>query len=409
MKRPIAISLSPNVFPKDVFLAIKTLFAPWKYNQAGSITQLETWFKTTFSAHFAFSYTSGRAALYEILRGYDIGEGDEVLTQAFTCVALPNAILATGAKPIYVDIAENLTMDPIDLENKITSKTKAIIMQHTFGIPSHIEKIIALAQKHKIPVIEDCAHGIGVKVKNKLLGEFGNVAFFSFGRDKAFSSVFGGMTITNDEKLAQNLKKTYQKTSFPSIVWTAQQLFHPIAFFFILPLYDFYSLGKMMVVFFQKLHMLSFPVTTTEKKGIYNTLEVKRLPGALAVLATAQLERISEFNNKRKEIAEIYIRELSGMKKDFPSMESLPYLRFPMLSEKRDEILFEMRKQHIYLGKWYANSIDPVGTDFEKIGYTIGMCPKAEYTAARILNLPTFPTLSHDEIAKIVKYIKMYA
>lgn len=409
MKHTLAISLSPNVFPHDVWLALKTISKPWRYNKKDSVIQLEAWFRTYFAAAFAFSYTSGRGALYELLRGYTIGEGDEVITQAFTCVALPNAILATGADVVYADISSNLTMDPKDLQKKITGKTKAIILQHTFGIPSDIESIMRIARKHNIVVIEDCAHGIGIPHKGKKLGQFGDAAFFSFGRDKAFSCVFGGMSITNDPKLAEKLKKSYEEISYPCLSWTAQQLFHPVAFSLILPLYDFYSFGKMFVVFFQKLRMLSFPVSEEEKKGVYKHAEVKRLPGGLAALAFAQIERLSAFNKKREQLAEIYIKGLDGFRKDFPSSVPIPYLRFPFLSEKRDEIAWELRKKHIYIGKWYAHVIDPVGVDFSKIGYTIGMCPNAEKVASRILNLPTFPTLEVSDAQRIVRYIKQYA
>lgn len=409
MKRPVAISISPNVFPSDVWLALKTISNPLQYNKKDSIKKLEAWFKTYFDSDFAFSYTSGRGALYELLRGYGIGEGDEVMTQAFTCVALPNAILATGAKAVYVDIAANLTIDSQDLKKKITSKTKAIILQHTFGIPSDIETILNIARKHNIVVIEDCAHGIGIPYKGKKLGQFGDAAFFSFGRDKAFSCVFGGMSITNDKKLAEKLEKSYTRMLFPSLSWTAQQLFHPVAFSFILPLYDFYSFGKILTVFFQKLKMLSFPVSREEKKGMYKNADIKKLPGALAVLALAQIEQMSKFNKKREELADIYMRGLKGFPEAFPSSVHIPYLRFPFLSEKRDEIVWELRKKHIYIGKWYANTIDPVGVDFSQIGYTVGMCPYAERVASKILNLPTFPTLSVVDAQRIVTYLKQYA
>lgn len=408
MNRPIAISLSPNIFPKDVFLAIKKLVLPWKYNESTSVHVLEKWFKTFFSSTYAFSYTSGRAGLYEILKGYGIGKNDEVLLQAFTCVALPNAIVAVGAKPVYVDIAENLTLDVTDLEKKITLRTKAIIMQHTFGIPSAVVAISALTRKHGIPLIEDCAHGIGVMAAGKKLGQFGDVAFFSFGRDKAFSSVFGGLVITNNTALGEKLQKAYAHITYPSHGWTAQQLFHPIVFAVILPLYDFFSLGKILLILFQKLHMLSFPVTKSEKKGHYSSEDVKRLPGALASLAVVQLERLPLFNKKREHIAALYIEALENYIKDMPSTLSLPYLRFPFLSEKRDMLIKNLRRQHIYLGNWYTNVIDPVGTDFIQIGYTMGMCPHAEYAAKRIINLPTFPTLSDEEVASVIKYLKAY-
>jgi dTDP-4-amino-4,6-dideoxygalactose transaminase len=408
MKRTIAISLSPNVFFKDVVLALKTLFQPWNYNNQTGTQLLEEWFRKFFKVSYVFSYTSGRAGLYEILKGYNIGEKDEVILQAFTCVALPNAIIASGATPIYADIAENLTLDPADLEKKITPKTKAIIMQHTFGIPSAAEKICTIAKKNNIPVIEDCAHGIGITYKGKKLGTFGDVAFFSFGRDKAFSCVFGGMVITNNAVLAKNIQKSYETIPLPSHGWIAQQLFHPVAFSFILAFYDVFSVGKLLLIFLQKLHMLSFPVSQMEKKGVYKRKDVKKLPGGLASLALEQLKRIDSFNRKREHYATMYMEGLKQYTNDFPSKVALPYLRFSILSEKRDTIMMNLRKHHVYLGKWYANVIDPIGTNFSAIGYGKGSCPKAEMVAQRILNLPTMPRMTEEDIQNVIRLIKLY-
>jgi perosamine synthetase len=408
MKKIIAISLSPNVEKKDTVLALQLLLSPKNYNKAEFVEKLDEWFQTFFNTKYAFSYTSGRAGLFEILQAYDIGEGDEVIVQAFTCVALPNAILATKATPVYVDVLANATMDPKDIEQKISKKTKAIIVQHTFGIPSEIEKIQEIAKKHNIKVIEDCAHGIGVSYKNKMLGQFGDCAFFSFGRDKAFSSVFGGMVITNDKNLAEKLEKKYKEIPLPSKLWTAQQLFHPIAFSLIIPLYDTYSIGKMLLIFFQKLHFLSFPVTGSEKKGKYAKADTKRLPGALAKLAFTQLERLKTFNKTREQISALYMSELADIKESFLSSKKLPYLRFSLLSERRDEIVWNMRKHHIYLGKWYGSAIDPKGVDFATIQYTVGSCPKAEWLASRIFNLPTYPLMSEEDAKHVVKLLKRY-
>lgn len=409
MKHTLAISLSPNVFSQDVFAAIRNIITPWSYNNPAAVRKLEKWFMDYFSVDFALSYSSGRGALYEILSAYDISAEDEVITQAFTCVALPNAILAVGATPVYVDIEQNLTIDTQDLEKKISSKTKAIIVQYTFGVPADIEKIVAIARKHNLVVIEDCAHGIGINYKEKKLGQFGDVAFFSFGRDKAFSCVFGGMIITNDKNLAKKVTNAYTKLSFPSLLWTAQQLFHPIIFSLVLSLYDFFSLGKMLVVLFQKLHMLSFPVSTNEKKGIYKKSDVQRLPGALASLASLQLTRIDAFNTKREEIASFYIQELKDYAKSFPSSITIPYLRFPILSQNRDKIMQQLRMQHVYIGKWYANIIDPIGVDLENIRYIVGSCPYAENVAKHIINLPTFPRMTINDAKQVLSIVRKYA
>ncbi len=196
-RKPITISLSPNTEADDVFLAVKTIIQPLLWKTGKATSDAEQWFRNYFSVEQAVSFNSGRSALLAILKAFGIGEGDEVLVQAFTCVAVPNSVLWAGAKPVFVDIDATLNMDPKDAEKKITKNTKALIVQHTFGVPAQMDKIIALAKKHHLILIEDCAHALGATYKGKKVGTFGDAAFFSFGRDKVVSSVFGGMAIIN--------------------------------------------------------------------------------------------------------------------------------------------------------------------------------------------------------------------
>lgn len=407
-KRPIAISLSPNMQKEDVLAALKMLFSPWGFLKGEYVGLLEEWFRRSYKISFAVSFASGRGALFTILKSLGIGRRDEVALAAFTCVAVPEAVIATGAKPIFADITQSLTIDPLDLKQKITKKTKAVIVQHTFGIPADLSKIIKIAKEHKIAVIEDCAHLVGLNYKEKKLGLFGDAAFFSFGRDKAFSSVFGGMAITNNLTLGKKLRLFQSHLGNPSVFWVAQQLFHPIAFYFILPFYNLLNVGKAMLVFFQYLHLLSFPVTFEEKQGKLPAKFIKKLPNALSYLALIQLKKIKEYNQKRKDLSNFYLRNLS-QKFIIPYNRPVPFLRFPILTDKRDKIIDFFKKRGIYLGKWYSEVIDPKGVDFEKIFYQKGSCPNAEYFSKRILNLPTYPTMKVEDAEKVVKLLNKYA
>lgn len=410
MEKPIAISLSPNTENEDIFLALKLLFSPWRYFGTDGIESLEKWFKEYFKTSFAVSFNSGRAALYAILNVLKIKKGDEVIIQSFTCVALPNAIIAAGAKPIYVDIKNDLTINLDDLKKKITKKTKAIIVQHTFGIPADITKIVKIGKSKKITIIEDCAHVIGETYKSRKIGIFGKAAFFSFGRDKAFSSVSGGMVITNDQRLGDKLTLFQKELDNPSFFWALQQLFHPIAFYFILPLYNFFSSGKIILVFLQKLHLLSFPVSQKEKEGAKQSFMIKKFSNSLAYLILSQLKKIEKYNQKRKEIGDFYIQNLKGISLIVPYKKSIPFLRFPILIENRDAVMDFFKKQKIYLGKWYSEIVDPKGVILERVFYRKGSCPRAEFIAEKIINLPCYPTMKFLEAEKIIslliKYVK---
>lgn len=406
--RPIAISLSPNTRAKDILLAVKLFFSPWKFFHGNGVKLLEQWFRQFFSVSHAISFSSGRAAEYAILKALDIGEGDEVLLQAYTCVVVPNAIIWTGAMPVYVDCTDLYTIDCADLESKITKKTKAILVQHTFGIPAEMGKILEIAKKYKLRVIEDCAHTIGGTYNKKRLGQFADAAFFSFGRDKAFSSVFGGMAITNIEAVGKKLRAFQRQQRNPSYAWVTQQLFHPIAFTFILPLYHFFGFGKLLLVLLQKIHTLSFPISISEKEAERKALSVKKLPNALAELALLQLKQIRAYNDKREKIAAYYMQELSGEDMLIPYKKNIPYLRFPVMTADKEKILTFMKKHNVYLGDWYSSPIDPRGVNFKKVFYQRGTCPNAERLARITINFPTYPLLNHEDLRKVIELCKRY-
>lgn len=402
MIRPLAISLAPNLERKDALLSLRLLFSPWAFFNGKYVKLLEQWFRQFFGVSHAISFNSGRGALFGILKVLDIGNGDEVVLQAFTCVAVPNAIISAGAKPVYADVDEQLTIDVKDLEEKISKKTKAIIVQHTFGIPAKLEKIKKIAKKHKLFLVEDCAHTI-------TLGTVGDAAFFSFGRDKAVSSVFGGIAITNNQVLGPKLREFQRKLEYPPVFWTAQQLFHPIFFFFlILPLYNFFSLGKVFLVLLQKIHLFSLPVSSAEKQGKAESVLVKKLPNVLACLVLFQLKRIKEFNQRRKAISKMYVEEVSKSFFTVPYKKTIPFLRFPVLVDKRDQLLNFLKQHGVYLGKWYAEVIDPKGTNLKAVFYQRGACPKAEFFAKKIVNLPTYPTMTKLDVKKVIQLLKQY-
>lgn len=413
MIRPIAISLSPNTEKDDVVLALKTFFTPWKWIKEEYIGRTEKWFSRYFNAPFVFSFDSGRSAQYAILKSLGINKGDEILIQAFTCVAVPNSISWVGAKPIYVDIdIKTFNMDLEDLERKITKNSKAIIVQHTFGIASEIDKIKKLAKEYELVLIEDCAHALGAQYKGKKIGTFSDAAFFSFGRDKIVSSVFGGMVITKNKEIAKHLKQFQKNLPSHSLFWVMQQLVHPISFAIILPLYNVFNIGKILLFFLQKLNVLSLPVSKEEKHGHKPALYPRKFANGLAILAYNQLKKLDRLNNHRKEMANIYMMQL----KDFPF--KLPivkdgdiFLRFPIILQnnlRQKDMLRAFKKNKILIGDWYSNVIDPAGVDFKKVGYIVGSCPNAEYAARHVINLPTYPSIKTNDIKKVIRVMASY-
>src|SRR3990167_7916546 len=183
----IHISLSPNAQNDDRRLAASILVQPWKWRQGNALNDFAQALKTYLGVrHHPILFNSGRSALYTLLQALNLQKDDEVLLQSFTCNAVPNPILWAGAKPVYVDMEKDgWNMDPLDLTRKITPRSRAIIVQHTFGIPADMEAIMRIAQNNKLFLIEDCAHALGAEHDGTKIGTLGDAAFFSFGRDRS--------------------------------------------------------------------------------------------------------------------------------------------------------------------------------------------------------------------------------
>ena len=162
-------------------------------------------FEEKFAAYcgtgYAQAVTSGTAALIVALMAMGIGPGDEVITQSFTFVATWEAILEVGATPVFAEIDRSLNMNPADLEKKITANTKCIIPVHMLGAPAKIHEILAVANKHGIPVLEDTAQAAGARIGGRHLGTFGKCGTFSFDSVKTMTTGEGGMIITADQEL----------------------------------------------------------------------------------------------------------------------------------------------------------------------------------------------------------------
>lgn len=168
-------------------------------------------FEQAFAGYTGTSHaqavTSGTAALKVALTALGVGEGDEVITQGFTFVATWEAILDVGAVPVFTEVDTTLNMDPSDLEKKITPLTKAIIPVHMLGAQADIEKIMAIADRHSLPVIEDTAQAAGGRIGARHLGSFGSIGTFSFDSVKTMTTGEGGMCITNSEELWRNMSE----------------------------------------------------------------------------------------------------------------------------------------------------------------------------------------------------------
>lgn len=353
--------------------------------------------------------SSARQALYDGLRAAGIGKGDEVIVQAFTCIAVPEPILWLSATPVYADIIpDTYNIDPASVRERITEKTKAIIIQHTFGIPGPIEELRAIAREHNLLLIEDCAHALGGTYHNQALGTFGDMAILSFGRDKTLSSVFGGAVVSANQTLIRRIQQYAQERSYPPHRWVFQQLMHPVLLHLLLPLYFTGGIGKAALVLAQKLGILSKAVAVEERQGRRPGHFRYRFSPALGHLLHMQIHKLQRFTKARQDLVRVYLDEL----RDVVTLPTIPancepaWLRFPILSKDPRKLRDEALGQEMMLGDWYDAPLVPSTCSLEAFKYTAGSCPNAEDVARRVVNLPTYPLLTDKQATQVVELVK---
>ncbi len=201
------IPIAKPIIGKDEIDEVVRVLKSGELSQGKWVERFEDEFAKEFKTKYAIAVSNGTTALHLALLSLDLKSGDEVITTPFTFMASTNAILYVGAKPVFVDIdPKTFNIDPRLIEEKITSKTKAILPVHLFGLPSDMNRILKIAKKHKLYVIEDAAQAHGAKIGKQIVGSFGDLAIYSFYPTKNMTTGEGGMITTNNKNLARKIK-----------------------------------------------------------------------------------------------------------------------------------------------------------------------------------------------------------
>lgn len=180
----------------------------WISSQGEFVDKFEKAFAHYLGMEYALSCSNGTTALHLALLALNISEGDEVIVPSLTYVATANAVCYVGATPVFVDAeSKHFQIDPDKIEENITKKTRAIIAVHLYGHASDMEKIVRIAKKHNLFLIEDCAEAIGTKFNDRFVGTFGDIATFSFFGNKTITTGEGGMVVTNNKDLSEKVFK----------------------------------------------------------------------------------------------------------------------------------------------------------------------------------------------------------
>ena len=379
-----------------------------------SIARYEEAFAQMLDVSHAYSFYKGRVALYAILKALGASDGDTVIFPGFTCIMVPNAALYLGARPLYVDIEpENFNIDPVKLEAIIKGmsvpaikRVKAIVVQHTFGIPADMDAVSGIAERYGIPVVEDCAHSIGSRYKGRLTGQLGVASFFSSQWSKPYSTGLGGMAATNSHIIGEKLRtiqKSFQSPgTFENALLSFQVSLHRRLFS---PKLYWKSMTALRALSAAGLFIGSS--SKEEHDGVMPVGYEKTMDKDQAETGLASLGSIEQDMAHRRSMAEFYASELGGKKTIVRVAEgSEPvFLRYPVLVGDKDAVLREARLRSAEVGSWFETVLHPATKDLEKAGYIKGSCPAGEEAARTIVNLPTHPRVTIEDAKKSLSVI----
>jgi len=392
----------------DCFAALSYLFTFCGLVEGDSIGKFENSFADRVGVRHACSFSSGRVGLYGLLKVLEIGDGDEVLLSVPTHIVVANAIRYTGATPLYVDCDPlNFNMDLREARKRITPKTKAIILQHTFGIPVDLEPATDLAREFGIPLIEDCVHALGARYAGKPVGSFGKAAFFSTEETKTISTTMGGMVATDDDEIAEKMRE-FQKTCASPSPWLAYRYVLKLVLYHLLMQPHVHRYSRPIYEWLGNYHPLPRPTCHKELLGEKPDNYQQRFSNAQAFMGLRQLCRLDDNLSHRAEIAARYHNGLAaqGFKRPkIPPQAEPAFVRYPVLVENRAAAVKKLAPW-LVLGTWFTSVLEEAISPHQAGGYCPGSCPRAESAAKHLINLPTHPRVSIEDADTILEKLK---
>lgn len=336
-------------------------------------TELEAFFADLVGARHAIALTNCTSALHLSMVAAGVGPGDEVIVPSLTFVASANAVRYCGGKVVFADIVgeHDLTLDPEDVRRRITARTKALVTVHYAGFPSAVGELQAIAAEHGLALVEDCAHALVTHHAGRVLGNFGDSGCFSFFSNKNVSIGEGGMTVTNDDRIAERIRLL-------------------------------------------RSHGMTAPTLDRHegRASSYDCVETGwnfRIDEIRASLARVQLGRLPEFLERRANLRRWYLEELGGGPVILPftrwdgsegegtrvGYHIMPVLLPPRID--RDAVMHRMKEEGIQTSVHYP----PAHLFSAAAAEGHGPLPVTERVAARELTLPFYPGMSRADVRTV--------
>jgi dTDP-4-amino-4,6-dideoxygalactose transaminase len=324
-----------------------------------------------------------------------------------------NPLKYVRAKPIYVDIEpDTFNMNASLLENKITDKTKVIIAQHTYGYPCEMDTIMKVARSNGISVIEDCCLALGSKYKDKMVGTFGQAAYFSFQWNKPYTTGLGGMVITSDQGLAERIESLQADEMCSPSGWEVFMLWMQLTIYRLFVYPRTTALAQSLFRFLTKKGAVIGSSSTSEFVPVKADDFFKGTSAMQARSGVRRLKKIEQNLSHRRKMAMLYdhLLENKGWKsRDYDRTATQPVMvRYPLRIAEKAKALGEAARAGIELGSWFECPLHPIETPLASYDYEIGMCPEAEKASREVVNLPLHPRANEKTVRKSVEFITSF-
>ncbi|NWQ39491.1 DegT/DnrJ/EryC1/StrS family aminotransferase [Bacillus sp. EB106-08-02-XG196] len=366
----------PLIEDNEIKEVVDTLHSNW-LSKGPKTVEFEKQFSQYVNANHSLGLNSCTAGLHISQLAAGIGVGDEVITTPYTFVASANTIIHTGATPVFVDIDPvTFNIDPKKIEEKITSKTKAIIPVHFAGYPCDMDPIMEIAQKHNLIVIEDAAHAVYTKYKGRMVGSIGDFTCFSFYATKNLVTGEGGMVTTHNEEWADQLR-VMSLHGMSKNAWNRY--------------------GDKGTWFYE-----------VEYPGFkYNMTDMQ------AALGLVQLDKLESMQRRREEIAKKYneaFSKVEGFTTPYSNEENVHAWHLYVLRLKngyftidRGEFIEQLKEKGIGTSVHFIPV--PMHPYYKKLGYNIEDYPNALAAYNGALSLPLYPKMTDEQVDHVINMV----
>lgn len=403
-----------------VFSSIRRLVSGRNILFGPSIKKFEDEFKKYIGVDYAVAVSSARYGLYLILKSLPIRKGvDEVILPAYMPAIVAKVAVLCGLKPVFVDVdPETLNMDPDEVERKVTKNTRVMIMVHLYGVPCDIDRIVSIARKHNIFLIEDASQALGAFYRGKKVGSFGDATVFSFNFQKNLNTCGGGMLLTNSSTLYHSVKREVDSLPFPGkfemtcrvikmvLNWL---LSHPVVFtYFTYPFLRLLVATRLVTL--REISDYSFrgvvPLHKMAKMSEKEFVRMfgKRFTNIQAEIGLKQLRNCDErlkSDRKNVKILESFI----GKKRTLPDYVTPAYFLYHVFVDNIEMVLKHFFKHGILIcGAHY-----PILSDLGMFSEYRCDCPVACDAAKRVVYLPFRSHLRINDLFRIANVFNSVA